>query len=702
MVQWTPVAVVLLLVVAPVAGPLALAAASADSTGPAEMAGSGTEAAPYVVTNLTQLQAMEQDLDAHYVLGNDIDASASAGMAPGGFSPIGRTQYGEGAQFSGSFDGRGHVISGLVIDRPSPFYVGLFGRTKDATIENVHLAGVDVRGGTWTGSVAGEVSESELHNVSATGTVRSPDGSAGGLVGATVPATITDSSADVDVMAAGGAGGLAGFLEGKLENSYATGTVRSDGEGAIPSAGGLVGDLTRGSIANAYATGDVRGGNNVGGLVGNADDDATIRLAYATGDVRGENSVGGILGQSRTPRVGVERVYAAGEVVGREKVGGVVGNEGGTSLEMFDAYWDVTATGQRDALGDGDDTGTGLATEEMTGLTARANMDALDFENFWVATDGYPVFRWQVEGLSLAAADERVSPGGTTNLTATLRLSDGTERPASTVADYTTSNAAVSLNGTTVTGQERGRAWLTATLGEVEATTAVAVTTHEAVALAGLDAPARAAVGQPYEVTATVRNGADEAVTEPVVHRVDGQRVAVQRVDIPPGETANVTFSHTANTLTTVEHEVVLLTDAGTAATEIRRPPSLAVTTLEAPAEATVGEPVTVTATVENTGGIAGTASVELTAGGEPLATEDVSVAPNGTATVEFTVEPDATGDAEYVAAAANGSASAVVSVAEATGGPLGGDGPTGGASGFGVAAALVAVAALALARRRG
>jgi hypothetical protein len=52
--------------------------------------GSGTPWDPYVITNVKQLQEMKYDLKAHYVLGNDIDASETKNWNNGqGFEPIG-------------------------------------------------------------------------------------------------------------------------------------------------------------------------------------------------------------------------------------------------------------------------------------------------------------------------------------------------------------------------------------------------------------------------------------------------------------------------------------------------------------------------------------------------------------------------------------------------------------------------------------
>jgi hypothetical protein len=58
--------------------------------------------------------------------------------------PIGRdtnpnfTSF-QGAPFSGLLDGRGHVISGLTIDRPDEHHVGLFGQARNSSIKTLGL-----------------------------------------------------------------------------------------------------------------------------------------------------------------------------------------------------------------------------------------------------------------------------------------------------------------------------------------------------------------------------------------------------------------------------------------------------------------------------------------------------------------------------------------------------------------------------------
>ena len=77
--------------------------------------GAGTPADPYQITNATQLQEMADDLDAHYVLMNDIDCDVAPYNTGAGFVPIGNSIN----PFIGTFNGQGHIITALYINRPS-------------------------------------------------------------------------------------------------------------------------------------------------------------------------------------------------------------------------------------------------------------------------------------------------------------------------------------------------------------------------------------------------------------------------------------------------------------------------------------------------------------------------------------------------------------------------------------------------------
>ena len=120
-------------------------------------AGSGTEFDPYVITTVAQLQEMNNELDAWYVLGNDIDASETSGWNSGqGFNPIGEG----GNPFTGHFDGQGYIIRNLYINRPLEYQVGLFGSFGEsgfsADVQRVGLVDVDITGDKYVGGFAGQ------------------------------------------------------------------------------------------------------------------------------------------------------------------------------------------------------------------------------------------------------------------------------------------------------------------------------------------------------------------------------------------------------------------------------------------------------------------------------------------------------------------------------------------------------------------
>ena len=99
------------------------------------------------------LQGIQGNLSGHYFLGANIDASATSTWNSAGFTPIGNNSS---ANFTGSFDGGGHTISGLTINRPSTTCAGLFGATSStADIRNVGLVDGSVTGGSNVGSLVG-------------------------------------------------------------------------------------------------------------------------------------------------------------------------------------------------------------------------------------------------------------------------------------------------------------------------------------------------------------------------------------------------------------------------------------------------------------------------------------------------------------------------------------------------------------------
>lgn len=191
----------------------------------------------------TDLQGINGNLGGNYVLGDDIDASATSSWS-NGFVSIG--DYSN--SFQGSFDGLGHTISNLYINRPSQDNIGLFGYAYRATIQNIGLTAVNINGGNYVGGLVGyNASYGTIKNSYTTGNVNG-----------SINSTEQDRK---------GIGGLVGNNDGTVENSYSTVSVTGTGNGAL---GGLVGvNHNNGVITNSYSSGTVSGsGTYIGGLVG--------------------------------------------------------------------------------------------------------------------------------------------------------------------------------------------------------------------------------------------------------------------------------------------------------------------------------------------------------------------------------------------------------------------------------------------------
>lgn len=382
--------------------------------------GDGTPDDPYRIHDVDELQAMNQNLSAHYTLANDIDASETDGWNDGdGFEPIGSGDDGVAIQirspepsaeaFTGSFDGDGHTITGLTVDRPDEEFVGLFGVADGATIESVELEDTFVKGDEHVGAVAGKLSHGELRDVRSTdGYVRAYEGTyGGGLVGTLEAGTVDSSHADGEVR---GSGVVIGGLVGEMSNVGFEGSVVRNSSAAADvdggwRVGGAVGNLAGGSVVGTSAEGDVVGDEDefakpaagIGGLVGTVSD-GTVTASYATGDVEGTADVGGLVGLLEYGQV--TETYATGTVSGEVAAdsghGGLVGT---SNADVTGSYWVVENSPELtndDGVGSGEGDGvTGLEYDELTGADATNSLDAFDFEATWTVTDSYPVLAWQ-------------------------------------------------------------------------------------------------------------------------------------------------------------------------------------------------------------------------------------------------------------------------------------------------------------------
>lgn len=99
------------------------------------------------------------------------------------WEPIG---FGENLFYRYTFDGRGHIISGLKYSGVSLLSIeghGLFGKIGDATVKNLGIINSSFNGNKNVGSIAGYMAGSKLYNVFSTADVYSQYIGWGGLVG---------------------------------------------------------------------------------------------------------------------------------------------------------------------------------------------------------------------------------------------------------------------------------------------------------------------------------------------------------------------------------------------------------------------------------------------------------------------------------------------------------------------------------------
>ncbi|WP_135667318.1 hypothetical protein [Halorhabdus rudnickae] len=469
------------------------AAGSAGAAGgpPAQLDGTGTAADPYVITNVSGLQGIDDDLDSHYILGADIDASdATRAEAIGEFEPIG----GPEDPFQGSFDGQGHVVTGLSITRSNSDGIGVFSRLK-GTIRNVHFADVSVHAQGQSGTVVG-TNDGTVRRVSATGEMQietrgNVGGSAstvGGLVGRqTADGELLESWADVDIQSPGQLiGGVAGRNDGLVANSYALGSIES------ATAGGLVG----------YNTGTTRAGYAAG--------------AITTVENDGVRYAGGLAARNTATLTGV--------------------------------YWDQAATGQPAGVGDGPAAGTALRTADMTGAQAATEMPELDLEETWVLTDDYPILQWEVQAVHVDISRQIISAGNNTTATISAsRVSPDMVGLTSTVTAQSENPDIATVTGdNTIVAESPGQATISASAAGETGSTDIIVIAAEGIS--AIDAHTNSPdvmAGETVTVTGTFRNVDKNTTYHHADLLVDGEAVATENVTVDGDSNETHTFEWT-------------------------------------------------------------------------------------------------------------------------------------------------------------
>jgi len=209
--------------------------------------GDGSENDPFLIYSYSHLEDLSKYVsDGKPTSGKYFKVLSDIKNETGSFlTPIGTK--GNGAiPFKGNFDGNKHTITGLRIRNNEAQNIGLFGCVEGATIKNLGLEDVEIRGNNTSellcaGGLAGSLDNSTVVNCYVTGTVD--------LVG----------SASSTVSSIIYAGGLAGHsFKSAISNCYSATDVTCFSKNGHSRAGGLVGENYGGTISNCYALWDIR------------------------------------------------------------------------------------------------------------------------------------------------------------------------------------------------------------------------------------------------------------------------------------------------------------------------------------------------------------------------------------------------------------------------------------------------------------
>jgi len=208
--------------------------------------GSGTQGDPYLVTAAAHLINIRLFPEAHYRQSADIGLNEYQDGE--GWAPI--------RNLTGSYDGGGYFIWGLMINRPATDNIGLFAKVTGATLTNLTLLNPSVTGKSFVGTLVGTISSaaSRVSKIQVRGGSVNGADHLGGLAGSNEGAISESAVTEMNISGSGGSiGGLVGAItgSGSISDSYAINKLTGSGNSAP---GALAGSLS-GTITNSYAMG---------------------------------------------------------------------------------------------------------------------------------------------------------------------------------------------------------------------------------------------------------------------------------------------------------------------------------------------------------------------------------------------------------------------------------------------------------------
>ena len=295
----------------------------------ARLEGKGTEDEPFLIQSLSDLLLLQEAMlvkggtiasvdcidvlaaQAYYLLTADIDLSpVCSEKLHKNWIPIGNG----GNPFSGTFDGDGHLITNLYIQKGTWSQAqGFFGAINQSFIANLSVQGTLKGDLCLSGLIVGQSSEkSTIENCASFGFIESTLMVVGGIVGAVYNGYVKSCSNEANVQGSTSVGGIVG-------ESYPYGVQIGVNHGTIKgdnNVGGIAG--VAGGPSDALTnTGSIAGNEKVGGIIGLLNNDI-LSNCQNLGTVSAVGKVGGIAGY----------IHQSGQIVNSINRGSVTATEG--------------------------------------------------------------------------------------------------------------------------------------------------------------------------------------------------------------------------------------------------------------------------------------------------------------------------------------------------------------------------------------
>lgn len=312
--------------------------ATAPTENTSEFAGGyGTKSSPYIIKTKAQMNNIRKELDACFRLGADISFSAGDFASEGtfynngkGWEPLGN----EDAMFKGTFNGNGHIIDGLKINRREEPNVGLFGRA-DGNIRNLKIADATINGGGIVGGIIGYMECGNVSNCEVQGTIgvyrnenNSYENAVGGIIGKA-------------------------YRTCYIKNCINRAQIVSDKELSSTSTGGIVGEASYSKITGSQNYGTIQCNSGYGYAGGIAGESRTVDECFNAGNIVGtvESGIdaGGIAGKSYI----IKNSYNVGTVISKATAGGICGSASTVSSCYNAGNVSVISAGEADEWSDG-------------------------------------------------------------------------------------------------------------------------------------------------------------------------------------------------------------------------------------------------------------------------------------------------------------------------------------------------------------